>query len=91
MHKVYLGRYVTSFPARYDNGMRARRSRADNLTMNKTYRVKVFMLGECAWRVVPFVSLRDACSWRSECERRGWLATLMEPAPMAPLDYMGRE
>jgi hypothetical protein len=55
----------------------------------KTYRVKVFMLGECAWKVIPFTSLRDACAWRSECEKRGWLATLMEPVPMAPLEYMG--
>jgi len=55
----------------------------------KTYRVKMFMRGECAWRVVPFVSLRDACAWRTECEKRGWLAVLMEPAPMSPQQYFG--
>ena len=55
----------------------------------KTYRVKMLMRRECAWRVVPFVSLRDACAWRTECEKRGWLAVLMDPAPMAPHEYMG--
>ncbi len=32
--EIPLGRYVTSFPARYDNGMRARRSRAAFLSMS---------------------------------------------------------
>ena len=55
----------------------------------KTYRVQILMLRECAWRVVPFVSLRDACDFRTKCEKKGWLAMLMQPAPVAPLEYMG--
>ena len=54
-----------------------------------TYRVKMLMLGDCAWKVIPFVSLRDACAFRSQCEARGWLATLMPPVQMHPADYMG--
>jgi hypothetical protein len=61
----------------------------DKFQQRYTYRVKMFMLETCAWRVIPFTSLRDACAWRSECEKKGWLATLMEPVPVAPLEYMG--
>jgi hypothetical protein len=44
-----------------------------------TYRVKLFLVHSCAWRVVKFNTLAAACRWRSQCESRGWLATLMPP------------
>ena len=59
-------------------------------TENKvTYRVKLFFSHSCTWRVVPFTTLAAACRWRSECEKRGWLATLMPPSPLTPSEYMG--
>ena len=53
-----------------------------------TYRVKVLLVSSMAWKVVPFGNLADACAWRTQCEQRGWLATLMEPVPIPVHQYI---